>query len=92
MMIFSVADHYTVWTKSTIINILTTFGDKDFQRSDTKDTLLEHLEGYFVPDVIEAADLKALLQLSETLGLIQAGRKYKRDKLVSMLISFQHDM
>lgn len=92
MTIFSLADHYSVWTKSTIVNILSAFGDSDFQRSDSKDVLIENLEGYFVPAVIETADIKALTQLAEAVSLLQNGRKYKRDKLVSLLIEFQEQM
>ena len=55
MTIFSLADHYTVWTKSTIINILSAFGDPEFRRSDSIKVLLDHLDGYFVPDVIKVA-------------------------------------
>ena len=92
MTIFSLADHYTVWTKSTVINILSTFGDTDFKRSDSLNVLLEHLEGYFVPDVIEAAEAKDLTQLANAAGLLRKGRKYKRAQLVSLLTTFQHTM
>ena len=92
MTIFSLADHYTVWTKSTIINILSAFGDTEFRRSDSIKVLLDHLDGYFVPDVIEVAQVKDLMQLAEAVGLLQKGRKYKRKQLVSMLTTFQHNM
>ena len=92
MTIFSLADHYTVWTKSTIIDILNSIGDKEFQRSDTKEMLIEHLEGYFVLDIIDAADVKALTQIAEAVSLLRKGRKYKRDKLLEILANFQHDM
>ena len=92
MTIFSLADHYSMWTKSTVVNILSAFGDSDFKRSDSKEVLIENLEGYFVPAVIEIADVKALTQLAEAASLLQKGRKYKRDKLVSLLIEFQEQM
>ena len=92
MTIFSLADHYSVWTKSTIVDVLGAFEDSDFHRSDSKEVLIEHLEGYFVPAVIDAADVKALTQLADALSLLQKGRKYKRDKLVSLLTEFQEAM
>ena len=92
MTIFSLADHYAVWTKGSIVDILSAFGDTEFRRSDSINILLEHLDGYFVPDVIEAAQVKDLMQLSEAVGLLQKGRKYKRPQLVSMLTRFQHNM
>ena len=92
MTIFSLADHYTVWTKSIIINILSELGDDDYQRSDSKEVLLDHLEGYFIPDVIEAAEVKALMQLAQAVSLLQKKRKYKKEPLVSMLIGFQNSM
>lgn len=92
MSIFSLADHYSVWTKGVVVNILTTLGDTDFQRSASKEALIEQLEAYFVPDIIQATDAKGLLQLAEAVSLLQKGRKYKRDALVSLLTNFQNDM
>ena len=92
MHIFSLSDRYTVWTKSTIVDVLNALGDEEFQRSDAKEVLLEHLENYFVPDVVESADVKALLQLADSVKILEEGRKYKRERLVSMLMEFQHEM
>ena len=92
MTIVSLADKYSVWTKSVMIDVLSAFGDEVYQRSDSKDMLIEYLEGYFVPDVVEAAELKALMQLANAFSLLQKGRKYKREKLVSLLVDFQEKM
>ena len=73
MTIFSLADHYTVWTKSTIVDILSAIGDKEFQRSDTK-VLIEHLEGYFVLDIMDAADVKALTQIGEAVSFAEGSK------------------
>ena len=91
MSIFSLADKYTVWTKSIIIDVLTALGDEDFQRSQSKEELLSVLNGYFVPDVIEYADLRALTQLAETVGIEIKG-KNRRNRLISRLVEFQNSM
>ena len=67
-------------------------GDDDFQRSDSKEVLLDHLEGYFIPDVIQVAEVKALMQLAQAVSLLQKKRKYKKELLASMLIGFQNSM
>ena len=63
MTIINLADHYSVWTKSTIIELLEALGDSDFQRSQSKPELIECLHNYFVPDVLSVTELKSLSQL-----------------------------
>lgn len=91
MNIFSLADKYNVWSKSIIIDVLTSLGDEDFERSQSKEDLLSILNGYFVPDVIEFADLKALTQLGEAVGIEVRG-KNRRNRLATQLVAMQNTM
>lgn len=91
MDIYSLADHYTVWSKSIIIDVLTALGDEDFERSHSKEELLSALNGYFVPDVIEYSDLKALTQLGEAVGIEVKG-KNRRNRLMTQLVAVQNSM
>ncbi len=92
MNIVNLADNYGVWTKSTIISILETLGERDFQRSDSKESLLERLQDFFVADVLEGADLKALQQLATSVNVELKGKKKRRERLCERLIAFQTDM
>ncbi len=92
MKIYSLADKYTVWTKSILVDILSALDDEDFQRSQSKEELLEHVYGYFVPDVLENADLKALTQLAAEVGLEVNGKKGRRERFCNRLTNFQNDM
>ena len=92
MSVFCLSDHYTVWTKSTIIELLQSIGDEEFLRSDSKEVLLERLGDYFVVDVLDVASLKALSQLADIVGIRLTTKKRKRDSLVSALQDFQGSM
>ena len=92
MDIFSLADHYSVWTKSTIVDLLTSLGDEDFQRSQSKEELLEHVNNYFVPDVLEHAELKALSQLASAVAVEVKGKKGRRERFCTALTNFQNEM
>lgn len=92
MNIVNLADNYGVWTKSTIINLLETLGEKDFQRSDSKESLLELLQDFFVTDVLACADLKALQQLATAVDVDVKGKKKRRERLCERLMTFQNEM
>ena len=92
MSVFCLSDRYSVWTKSTIIELLQSVGDDEFRRSDTKESLLERLRDYFVVDVLDIASVKALLQLAEVVGIKGTTKKSRRDALVSALQNFQISM
>ena len=92
MNIFCLSDHYAVWTKSTIIELLQSVGDEDFRRSDSKVTLLERLKDYFVLDVLDVASLKALTQIAEVVGVRLTTKKGKKDALLNGLQTLQVSM
>ena len=92
MKIFSLADKYTVLTKSILVDILTALDDEDFQRSQSKEELLEHVNNYFVPDVLEHADLKALTQLANMVAIEVKGKKSRRERYCIALTNLQNDM
>ena len=92
MGVFCLSDHYTVWTKSTIVELLQAVGDEEFRRSDTKEALLERLGDYFVLDVLDVASLKALSQLAEGAGVKVTTKKGRRGALVNALQDFQVSM
>ena len=92
MSVFCLSDHYTVWTKSTIVELLQAVGDEEFRRSDTKDALLERLGDYFVLDVLDVASLKALSQLADVVDIKVTTKKRRRDTLLSALKDFQSSM
>ena len=92
MSVFCLSDHYTVWTKSTIVELLQAVGDEEFRRSDTKEALLERLGDYFVLDVLDVASLKALSQLAEVAGVKVTTKKGRRGALVNALQDFQVSM
>ena len=92
MSVFCLSDHYSVWTKSSIIELLQSVGDQDFRRSDTKESLLDRLGDYFVIDVLDVASVKALSQLAEVVGIKGVTKKGRRDALVSALQNLQVSM
>ena len=92
MSVFCLSDHYSVWTKSSIIELLQSVGDEEFCRSDSKETLLERLGDYFVLDVLDVASVKALSQLAEVVGIRLKTKKGKRAAWVSTLQDFQVSM
>ena len=92
MSVFCLSDHYTVWTKSTIVELLQAVGDEEFRRSDTKEALLERLRDYFVLDVLDVGSVKALSQLAEVAGVKVTTKKGRRGALVSALQDFQVSM
>lgn len=92
MSVFCLSDHYSVWTKSTIIELLHSAGDDEFRRSDTKEDLLERLKDYFVMDVLDVASVKALSQLADNVGIKVTTKKGRRGALVSALQDFQVSM
>ena len=89
MSVFCLSDHYTVWTKSTIVELLQAVGDEEFRRSDTKDALLERLGDYFVLDVLDVG-LKALSQPRSWRKCTK--KKGRREALVKSLQQFQVSM
>ena len=92
MTIINLADHYSVWTKSTIIELLEALGDSDFQRSQSKPELIECLHNYFVPDVLSVTELKSLSQLAVAVGIELKGKKNRRERFRIQLIEFQQSM
>ena len=92
MSVFCLSDHYTVWTKSTIVELLQSVGDEEFRRSDTKEALLERLGDYFVLDVLDVASVKALSQLADIVGIKLTTKKRRRDTLLDALNDFQRSM
>src|SRR5210317_1039132 len=91
MNIVNLADQYAVWSKSIIVEVLTALGDEDFTRSQPKEELIENLQAYLVPDVIDASDLKALIQLGDAVGIEIKG-KNRRLRLSARLMDFQNGM
>ena len=92
MTIINLADHYSVWTKSTIVELLEALGDSDFQRSQSKTELIDLLRNYFVPDVLSVSELKGIAQLAEAVGIELKGKKNRRERFRAQLIGFQHRM
>ncbi len=88
-MVFSLKEKYSLWTKSTIVEVLEAIGEEDFSRSDSKEALIERLEDYFVFDVLEVASLKALSQLADEVGVKCTKKKGRREALVRSLQRFQ---
>jgi|GEM_PF-5885842 len=92
MSIINLSDHYSVWTKSTIIELLEALGDSDFQRSQSKTDLIDLLRNYFVPDVLSVSELKGVSQIAEAVGIELKGKKNRRERFRAQLIDFQHRM
>lgn len=89
MSVFCLSDHYSVWTKSTVIELLQSVGDEEIRRSDSKEALLEQLGDYFVMDVLDVASVKALSQLADVVGIRLTTKKRRRDTLLGALKDFQ---
>ena len=92
MSVFCLSDHYTVWTKSTIVELLQAVGDEEFRRSESQEALVERLRDYFVLDVLDVGSVKALSQLADVAGIKVTTKKGRRGALVSALQDFQVSM
>ena len=92
MTIINLADHYNVWTKSTIVELLEALGASDFQRSQSKTELIECLHNFFVPDVLSVSELKGISQLADAVGIELKGKKNRRERFRAQLIEFQQGM